>query len=101
MGHPLNDLCVRKVPFMCPVPSQPGVGQLIPSNLMEEAVETGVLCCCSIVPPFSKALILFRLAIGQPDALQVFLGCLLMKMNRGTKRKEDIYLRCDKNFPVE
>lgn len=52
------------------LPSQPGVGQLTPSNFIAVATATAALCC-SIVPPFSRTLILFRFAIGQPEALEV------------------------------
>jgi hypothetical protein len=54
---------------MCPVPSQPGVGQLTPSNFMAVAAATAALCC-STEPPLSRTRILFRLAMGQPEALQ-------------------------------
>lgn len=52
-------------------PSHPGVGQLTPSNFIAVATATAALCC-SIVPPFSRTLILFRLAMGHPEALQMF-----------------------------
>lgn len=70
MYHPDSDLCVKKVPLMCPVPSHPRVGQLTPSNFIAVATATAALCC-STVPPFSSTLILLRFAIGQPDALQI------------------------------
>ena len=69
IGHPDSDRCVKKVPLMCPVPSQFGVGQLTPSNFMAVATATAALCC-STVPPLSSTLILFRFAIGQPEALK-------------------------------
>ena len=50
-------------------PSQPGVGQLTPSNFIAVATATAALCC-SIVPPFSSTRILFRFAIGHPEALE-------------------------------
>lgn len=52
------------------LPSQPGVGQFTPSNFIAVATATAALCC-SIVPPFSRTLILLRFAIGQPEALKV------------------------------
>ena len=69
IGHPESDLCVEKEPFICPIPSQPGVGQFTPSNFIAVAAATTALCC-STLPPDSKALILLRLAIGQPEALK-------------------------------
>jgi hypothetical protein len=68
MGQPDRERCVRNEPLMCPVPSQPGVGQFTPSNFMAVAAATAALCC-STVPPFSSTRSLFRLAIGHPDAL--------------------------------
>lgn len=68
MGQPDRERCVRNEPLMCPVPSQPGVGQLTPSNFMAVAAATAALCC-STVPPFSSTRNLFRLAMGHPDAL--------------------------------
>jgi hypothetical protein len=56
------------------IPSQPGVGQLTPSNFIALATTTAALCC-SIVPPFSRTLILFLFAIGHPEALQKFQQC--------------------------
>lgn len=55
---------------MWPDPSQPGVGQFTPSNLIAEAAAATAALCCSTVPPLSKTRILFRFAIGQPDALK-------------------------------
>lgn len=69
MGQPERERCVRNEPLMCPVPSQPGVGQLTPSNFMAVAAATAALCC-STVPPFSRTRSLFRFAIGHPDALR-------------------------------
>lgn len=40
----------------------------LPSNFMAVAAATAALCC-STVPPASRTRILFRLAIGQPEAL--------------------------------
>lgn len=70
MGHPESDRWVRKDPLRCPDPSQPGVGQLTPSNLMAEAAAATAALCCSTVPPLSRTRILLRFAIGQPDALK-------------------------------
>ena len=69
MGQPERERCVRNEPLMCPVPSQPGVGRLTPSNFMAVAAATAALCC-STVPPFSRTRSLFRFAIGHPDALR-------------------------------
>lgn len=69
IGQPESDLCVEKEPFMCPIPSHPGVGQLTPSNFMAVAAATAALCC-STVPPDSRTRILLRFAMGQPDALE-------------------------------
>lgn len=44
------------------------MGQLTPSNFIAVAAATAALCC-SIVPPFSRTLILFLFAIGHPEAL--------------------------------
>lgn len=68
-GHPLRERCVKKEPFICPVPSQPGVGQLTPSNFIAVAAATAALCC-SMEPPDSNTLALFLLAIGHPEALE-------------------------------
>lgn len=68
-GHPDNDRCVENDPLTCPIPSQPGVGQFTPSNFIAVAAATAALCC-STVPPDSKILVLFRFAIGHPDALK-------------------------------
>jgi len=38
-------------------------------NFMAVAAATAALCC-STVPPFSRTLILLRLAMGHPEALQ-------------------------------
>lgn len=51
------------------LPSQPGVGQFTPSNFIAVATATAALCC-SMVPPFSRTLILFLFAIGHPEALE-------------------------------
>lgn len=68
-GQPDRERCVKKEPLMCPDPSQPGVGQLTPSNLMAEAAAATAALCCSTVPPLSKTRILLRFAIGHPEAL--------------------------------
>lgn len=47
----------------------PGVGQLTASNFRLVADTTDALCC-SRVPPLSRTRILFRFAIGHPDALR-------------------------------
>lgn len=64
-------LCVRNVPFMWPVPSQPVVEQCVGSNFIAVAAAMAALCC-SIVPPLSRIRNLLRLAIGQPEALHGF-----------------------------
>lgn len=63
-------LCVRKVPFMWPVPSHPDVGQLVGSYFNAVAAAMAALCC-SMVPPLSRIRNLLRLAIGHPDALRI------------------------------
>uniref|UniRef100_A0A182MH72 Uncharacterized protein n=1 Tax=Anopheles culicifacies TaxID=139723 RepID=A0A182MH72_9DIPT len=60
--------CVLNVPSTCPLPSQPGVGQVNGSNLPAAACAMAAFAC-SIVPPFSRMCILLRNAIGHPDAL--------------------------------
>lgn len=70
IGQPESDLWVENEPFMCPIPSHPGVGQFTPSNFMAVAAATAALCC-STVPPDSRTRILLRFAIGQPDALKL------------------------------
>lgn len=70
------------------LPSHPGVGQLTPSNFMAVATATAALCC-SIVPPFSRTLILFLFAIGQPEALEMkeYRKTLAQLARRGCLRK--------------
>lgn len=70
VGQPLRERCVRKDPLTWPAPSQPGVGQFIPSSLAAAVTAAKAALCCSTVPPLSSTLILLRLAIGQPDALK-------------------------------
>lgn len=73
-GQPDSERCVKKDPFMCPEPSQPGVGQLTPSNLIADAAAATAALCCSTVPPLSSTLILLRFAIGQPEALLIVIN---------------------------
>lgn len=70
IGQPERERWVKKDPFRCPDPSQPGVGQLTPSNLMAEAAAATAALCCSTVPPLSNTRILLRFAIGHPEALE-------------------------------
>lgn len=69
IGQPDKERWVKKDPFKCPEPSQPGVGQFTPSNLIADAAAATAALCCSTVPPLSKTRILLRFAIGHPDAL--------------------------------
>lgn len=102
-GHPDNDLWVENEPLMWPIPSQPGVGQLTPSNFIAVAAATAALCC-STVPPDSSTRSLFLFAIGQPDALENLFSLVsekgkLWRGGRGGLFLEN-YLRWLRNFPV-
>lgn len=61
-------LWLRNAPVMWTSPSDDE--QVFPSYFMATAAAIAALCC-SIVPPLSKIRILFRAAIGQPDALKL------------------------------
>lgn len=66
-------LCVRNVLVMWLSPSTTDE-QAFPSYFMAAAAAVAAAIaalCCSIVPPLSRIRILFRAAIGQPDALKL------------------------------
>lgn len=117
-GQPESERCVKKEPLMCPEPSQPGVGQLTPSNLMAEAAAATAALCCSTVPPLSSTRILLRFAIGHPEALIIIISFINFRrldevvsnfvtsnyitstLRTTVLQRLNSYLRCDKNFPV-
>lgn len=82
-GHPLSERWVRNEPLMCPAPSQPGVGQFIPSSLAAAVTAARAALCCSTVPPPSSTRILLRLAIGQPEALNIWFITELNLITKG------------------
>lgn len=80
-----NYLWVRNGPVIWTSPSDDE--QVFPSYLMATACAVAAAIaalCCSIVPPLSKIRILFRAAIGQPDALKLtklFVYCTNHRMD--------------------
>lgn len=105
-------LCVENVPFMWFIwlSQFDDAEQLFSSYFIAATVTAAIAAlCCSIVPPLSRIRILFRVAIGQPDALKTInhVSALIIKKFISFLLKfiqwifNKMNLRCDKNFPVE